>query len=244
VPLWVHLVFDVTTTGYTESSDNLIIEYGDGTDIVEIDATGFIDQTSDQVRDIAIGPLASTSTPTVTPYTVPVSYLTSTGTVTQITSKATGVTLNAYNGVITMNNAALAAGAEVSFTVTNSAVGATDVIVASIASAATAGAYTCTVDAVASGSFRLSIGNVSAGSLSEAIVINFIVLSLGTGTAVAQSGLTVATTTIPSLRTPVANSTIRIANNGDGEYGSGNAANTLSVRTEYIIVPTVAFGTS
>lgn len=98
------------------------------------------------------------------------------GAVTQGTSKATGVTLNTICGAITMNNAALAAAAEVGFTVTNSAVAARDVIVLSIQSVATADSYTATVDAVAAGSFRISVGNVSAASLSEAIVINFAVI--------------------------------------------------------------------
>lgn len=50
----VHMVFDVTTTAYTEPSapDDLVIEYGDGTDIVNIEFTGFLDQTSDQIRHI------------------------------------------------------------------------------------------------------------------------------------------------------------------------------------------------
>ena len=49
------------------------------------------------------------------------------GTVTQATNKGTGVTLNTQSGQITMNNAALADAAEVSFTVTNSKIAATDV---------------------------------------------------------------------------------------------------------------------
>ena len=52
------------------------------------------------------------------------------GTVTQATNKGTGVTLNTQSGQITMNNAALADAAEVSFTVTNSKIAATDVVVA------------------------------------------------------------------------------------------------------------------
>ena len=48
------------------------------------------------------------------------------GTVTQATNKSTAVTLNAESGQITMNNAALAAAAEVSFTVNNDKVAATD----------------------------------------------------------------------------------------------------------------------
>lgn len=98
------------------------------------------------------------------------------GAVTQATSKSTGVTLNKATGAITMNNAALAAAAEVGFTVTNSEVGANDIPVVAIKSGATADSYTVTVDAVAAGSFRISVGNTSAGSLSEALVLNFAVI--------------------------------------------------------------------
>lgn len=98
------------------------------------------------------------------------------GTVTQATSKATGVTLSKLCGRITTHNAALAAAAEVSFTVTNALVEATDVVVACIASGGTAGSYAVTVDAVANGSFRVSLTNLSAASKSEALVLNFIVV--------------------------------------------------------------------
>ena len=106
-----------------------------------------------------------------------VGYSTGTGgTATQVTSKATGVTLNKRCGQITMNAAALAAAAEVSFTLTNSTVAATDVVIVSIASGATAGAYNVQCDATAAGSCRISVGNMSTGSLSEAIVLNFVVI--------------------------------------------------------------------
>jgi len=55
-------------------------------------------------------------------------------TVTQATSKSTGVTINASVGQIVTNNAALAAAAEVAFVVTNSAISAYDVPVVAIAS--------------------------------------------------------------------------------------------------------------
>jgi hypothetical protein len=106
-----------------------------------------------------------------------VGYSTGTGgTVTQATSKSTGVTLNKRCGQITMNNAALSAAAEVSFTFTNSTIAATDVVVTAISSGATAGAYNTHVDAIAAGSCRISITNFSAGPLSEAIVLNFAVI--------------------------------------------------------------------
>ena len=98
------------------------------------------------------------------------------GTVTQATNKSTGVTLNTESGQITMNDAALAAAAEVSFTVTNSKIAATDVVVACHGSAGTAGAYIVSANGIAAGSFKITVSNVSGGSLSEAIVINFVAL--------------------------------------------------------------------
>ena len=98
------------------------------------------------------------------------------GAVTQITSKATGVTLNKVCGQITMTNAALAAATSVSFTLTNSAIAATDFVGVNIQSAATADSYSVTVDAVAAGSCRIQLRNISAGSLSEALVLNFAVI--------------------------------------------------------------------
>ena len=96
--------------------------------------------------------------------------------VTQETSKATGVTINSPAGAITTHDAELAAGAEVKFTVTNSSVAATDVVVASIKSGGTSGSYAVVVSAVAAGSFDLALSNLSAGNLSQAVVINFAVV--------------------------------------------------------------------
>ena len=94
--------------------------------------------------------------------------------VTQATSKSTGVTINAPCGTITMNNAALGAGAEVAFIVTNSSVSAYDVPVVAIKSGATtAGTYLLSIATVAAGSFTIAVSNASAGSLSEALVISF-----------------------------------------------------------------------
>jgi hypothetical protein len=56
----------------------------------------------------------------------------------------------------------------------------TDVVYACIDSGATAGAYSVTVDAVGAGSCQISVRNNTAGSLSEAIVLNFVVLRAAT----------------------------------------------------------------
>jgi hypothetical protein len=57
------------------------------------------------------------------------------GTVTQITTIATGVTINATSGTITTVSQTTAGGAEVTFVVTNSKVAATDTIALSVVNA-------------------------------------------------------------------------------------------------------------
>jgi len=67
------------------------------------------------------------------------------GAVTQATDKSTGVTLNKSVGRITMNNAALAGGAVVSFVLTNSLISTNDTLIVNVSSnttGSTAGAYT------------------------------------------------------------------------------------------------------
>jgi len=97
------------------------------------------------------------------------------GTVTQITSKATGVTLNTLSGAITLNNAALASDAIVSFVLTDTSIAATDVLVLNHISGGTVGSYNLNAQAAA-GSATINVTNTTAGSLSEAIVIQFAVV--------------------------------------------------------------------
>jgi len=97
------------------------------------------------------------------------------GTVTQASSKSTAVTLSKKCGTITMNNAALAADTIVSFTLTNTTIAATDVVVLNHASGGTAGKYALNAQAAA-GSASINVTNISAGALSEAIVIRFAVI--------------------------------------------------------------------
>jgi len=98
------------------------------------------------------------------------------GQVTQQTNKSTAVTVNKSAGQITMNGAALNATTNVTFTLNNSTISANDVIVLSVASGATAGAYNCWVSSKATGSCTITVRNITAGNLSEAIVINFAVI--------------------------------------------------------------------
>lgn len=95
------------------------------------------------------------------------------GTVTQATDKTTGVTLNKSAGRITMNNAALAGNTAVSFTLTNSLISANDAIIVNVSGGGTAAAYTTYISSMTAGSAVITLRNMTAGSLSEAVVINF-----------------------------------------------------------------------
>jgi hypothetical protein len=102
------------------------------------------------------------------------------GTVTQLTDKSTGVTLNKSAGRITMNNAALAAGAAVSFVLTNNFISINDTIVVNVSSNTTGsalGAYTTYVSYLAAGSALITLRNLTAAtSYSEAVIINFAII--------------------------------------------------------------------
>jgi hypothetical protein len=99
------------------------------------------------------------------------------GTVTQGTGKSTGVTLNKTCGRIVLMNSALASDTSVSFTLTNSVIVDTDVVLTSIkGGVTTGGSYVVVVDEVSTGNCRISVRNVTSGSLSEAVQINFIVI--------------------------------------------------------------------
>src|SRR3989304_4397023 len=45
----VHMFFD-RAAAYTETADNLVVEYASGADIMTVETTGFIDQATDQAR--------------------------------------------------------------------------------------------------------------------------------------------------------------------------------------------------
>ena len=96
------------------------------------------------------------------------------GIVTQLTNKATTVVLNKPTGKITMNGAALGVDAIITFTVTCAAFArATDVCIVNHHSGGTIGKYVVQATGHAAGSFKITVTNVSAGSLSEAIVLHY-----------------------------------------------------------------------
>ena len=99
------------------------------------------------------------------------------GTVTQATSKSTAVTLNKSAGQITMNNASLATATNATFTLNNSTISANDAVILTISGGQTTpGSYNVFANSLAAGSVSITLRNISGGSLSEAIVINFAII--------------------------------------------------------------------
>jgi len=96
-------------------------------------------------------------------------------TVTQITTSATAVTINAVCGQITTVALTTAGAAEEAFVVNNTTVDANDVIVVSTTYAG-AGKPIVFVTNQAANAFTLNITNVSASALDAVCVINFAVI--------------------------------------------------------------------
>ena len=96
-------------------------------------------------------------------------------------NKEGSVTINKQSGRITMNGSELAASTVVSFTLLNSCINDGSVIIVNTAAVgnvpATPGSYNAFVDSVADGSCQICLQNVTAGPLSEAVNIDFIVLT-------------------------------------------------------------------
>ena len=94
------------------------------------------------------------------------------GTVTQATNKGTSVTLNKPSGQITMNAAALAAGATVQFTLNNTLITATDTIIL-----CAPGSINYQIWGYGTGGGAvIYVKNISAGPLSDPVAINFAVI--------------------------------------------------------------------
>jgi hypothetical protein len=97
------------------------------------------------------------------------------GTVTQLTSKATAVTLNKSAGRITLNNAALAGNTAVSFTLNNTFISNNDILILNVSggSVADATTYTTYTSSLTTGAAIITLRNLTASSQSEAVIINY-----------------------------------------------------------------------
>lgn len=97
------------------------------------------------------------------------------GTVTQLTNKSTAVTLNKMSGQITMAAGNILAAGRAIFTLNNSLIEANDFPWAQRKSGGTDSAYRVWVDSSAAGTAQIVVENRTAGTLDEAVVIEFIV---------------------------------------------------------------------
>jgi len=177
---------DDTDAGLTITSNSITAD-GDDTNI-DIDVTPKgtgsvvmtkVDIGSGEIDDTVIGantPAAVTATDVLA--TGSVGYTTGAGgTVTQITSRTTGVTLDAICGQITLVAGSISGLASQEFTLTNSTIEATDVVVVSFASGLTAASYDVTVTATAAGSCNISVHNVNnSATPTDTPVLNFVVI--------------------------------------------------------------------
>ena len=99
------------------------------------------------------------------------------GTVTQLTSKGTSVELDKPCGEIVMHGAELLTDATVNFTLDNNTIQAGCVVIVNVASVGGEGAYQVSVGAIGSGSCSITVTNVGGSDRSEAIKLNFAVIT-------------------------------------------------------------------
>jgi hypothetical protein len=186
------VVFVGDQAGYGASSANYSVAIGykaaysnGNSNVITLNATGAaLDGVSAQSSSFYVAPIRTdstaianslrynTTTKEVT-YTNTIGYDTgSGGTVTQLTSRTTGVTLNKLSGAITLFTAAGSATAA-TFTVTNSTVTAADTIIVNQKSGTNL--YVTAVTAVAAGSFNITF-YTTGGTSSDAPVFNFNVI--------------------------------------------------------------------
>lgn len=153
------------------TNENLTVDAkGSGTITINGTATGAISLA----RNTSVtGTLAVSNSILTAHATAGLGYATGAGgAVTQATSRATGVTVNKASGAITLVSAAGSA-TPFSFTVTNSAVAATDTVIVSQKSGTDK--YVVAVTAVGAGSFQIT-AYTTGGTTTEQPVFNFAVL--------------------------------------------------------------------
>ena len=99
------------------------------------------------------------------------------GVVTQLVDKSTAVTLNKSAGRITMNAASLLTATNATFTLNNSYISSNDTVILTISGGqATAGSYNAFANSLGNGTVSITLRNISGGTLSEAVIINFAII--------------------------------------------------------------------
>ena len=108
----------------------------------------------------------------------PLQSLYDTGSVTQLTSITTTVTVNSYNGIITTVSSTLAANAKTSFTVFNDKVTADSKVLLTVQyGGAAAGIPSLILGTVQAGSFGVTIGNGGNAALNNVVRVHFMVIN-------------------------------------------------------------------
>ena len=126
--------------------------------------------TTDPSRDDAYLSLAVNAAPLQSLY--------NTGTVTQLSSITTAVTLNTFNGVITTVSTTLAANAKTFFTVNNSNVTTTSrIIVSAQYDEAATGIVVLGVSDIAAGTFKVVVSNGGNAALNNVVKVHFIIIN-------------------------------------------------------------------
>lgn len=169
----IETVSGITNTAEVDGNGNVSFYVPGGTyhlDIYAADSTTFVLRLDDvQMVDFA------TLSTTGIGYAVGAG-----GTVTQLTSKSTGVTINTLCGQIVMHSASLAGGASVGFTVSNTQVTSTDVVVVNFQStpADVNGLldYSVRVGRPNNGFFVIVLKNETGGALATTVTLNFAVI--------------------------------------------------------------------
>lgn len=171
-------VLDGVTPGTALASKALVLNSSKGIATITSATITTLTSTTVNATTLAATTVTATGAISSSSASLGIGYATGAGsTVTQITSRATTVVINAICGSIQTDVSSLAAGAEAEFTVTNSAVAATDVIVLSLKQESSTGTTLFFVSTVAAGSFKITGTNLHASTAdTSASIINFAVI--------------------------------------------------------------------
>jgi hypothetical protein len=100
------------------------------------------------------------------------------GTVTQLTSISTAVTLNTFNGVITTVSSTLAANAKASFNVNNDNVTADSRILVSVQYPGAAASFpVVSTGTIGAGFFSVTIANAGGAALNNVVRVHFMIIN-------------------------------------------------------------------
>ena len=148
----------VAAIASTVADQNLLFRTGGNTERMRIDASGRTSFTNSTGFGYGAG---------------------SGGTVTQVTSKGTSVTLNKPSGLITLHNQSIGAGQKFAFVVSNNCFAQGDAVVVGIGLRSSVGSldnYSFIWGSESAGAFAIFGTNTSAGALAESVVITFTII--------------------------------------------------------------------